>query len=248
MIISHRHRFIFVHCRKSAGSAVKVSLARFLGPRDFQLGVWGDAADAGVRPNPRAWLEMLRPGQLGFVTRQRLAGEATPAVMNRAIKRAWRQRTGLGNFPAARDVRRLYPREWADYHKFCIVRNPFDRIVSDYFYRTKKLAERPPFADFVAAMTAGDDLGGRVKSDYSNWDMYTIDDEIAVDTVLRFEDLEKGLQDVLPRIGVPWDGWLPRTKAGASRPRAYRELYAQEQIDQVRMLCRHEIETFGYEF
>lgn len=248
MIISHRHRYIFVHCRKSAGSAVKVSLARNLGWRDFQLGVWADAVDAGVTPNLRARLAMWQPRQLGFVCRSLLAGEQMHAVMNRAIKRAWKRRTGLENFPAADDVRRLFPHEWAHYHKFCIIRNPFDRVVSDYFYRTKKLSDPPSFAAFVDAMASGDDLGGRVKSEYSNWHMYTIDDHLAVDSVVRFENLQTELQDTLDRIGVPWDGWLPLTKKGSKRPRAYRDLYGPRQIEQVRALCGREIEMFGYEF
>lgn len=248
MIISHRHRFIFLHCRKSAGSAVKVSLARTLGPRDFQLGVWGDTLRTGIKPNLRARLHLLNPRDYAYMLRARRAGDDPGGILNQVIKRAWKRRTGLGNFPPARDVQRLFPREWAEYHKFCIVRNPYDRLVSDYFYRTKKYTEPPSFAEFIEAMAEGRDLDGRVKVEYSNWEMYTIDDRIAVDSVIRFEELDEELRRVLDTIGVPWDGWLPRTKAGEKRPKAYRDLYQPRQIEQVRQLCRREIEAFGHEF
>lgn len=248
MIISHRHRYIFIHCRKSAGSAIKVSLARDLGPFDFQLGGWADASRAGVTPNLRARLTALAPAQLPFVIRSRLAGEAADQVLNRAVKRAWKSRAGLGNFPTAKQVRHRFPRAWAGYCKFCVVRNPFDRVVSDYFYRTKKLAQPPDFAEFVDAMYKGERLGGRVKIEYSNWEMYTIDDRVAVDHVVRYEDLVAGLEHVFARIGLEWDGWLPATKTGRSRPGDYRSMYSQAEIDKVRELCAREIETFGYTF
>ena len=38
MIISHKHEFIFIHTRKTAGSAIKCSLAKYLGPDDIVVG------------------------------------------------------------------------------------------------------------------------------------------------------------------------------------------------------------------
>ncbi len=248
MIISHRHRYIFLHCRKSAGSAVKVSLARDLGPLDLQVGGWSDVINNGGRPNLRALAGFGRPRHAWFYAKSRLSGVPPTKSFNRMTKRVWRKRYRMGMFPPARKMKAAFPREWQSYHKFCIVRNPFDRVVSDYFWRTKGEEDPPTFAEFVDAMVAGDTLDGTLRGDYSNWDMYTIDDEIAVDDVIRFENLESELRAVLDRIGLAWDGWLPRAKAGGKRPRDYRELYGPRQIEQVGALCRREIEAFGYDF
>ncbi len=50
MIISHRHRFIFLHCRKAAGSSIAQALAPYLGEDDLHLGTWPEALEAGVVP------------------------------------------------------------------------------------------------------------------------------------------------------------------------------------------------------
>ena len=35
MIISHKHKFIFIKCRKTAGSSVEISLSQLCGPEDI---------------------------------------------------------------------------------------------------------------------------------------------------------------------------------------------------------------------
>ena len=40
MIISHKHKFIFLHSRKCAGSSMEVALNKYLGPNDIQIGSW----------------------------------------------------------------------------------------------------------------------------------------------------------------------------------------------------------------
>ena len=248
MIISHRHRYIFIHCRKSAGSAVKVSLSRDLGPLDLQVGGWSDVINNGGKPNLRALACLGIPRQAWFYARSRLSGVPRTKSFNRMTKRVWRKRYRMGMFPGARKVRKAFPQAWEEYFKFCIVRNPWDRVVSDYFWRTKTKSDPPSFAEFVDAMVAGDTLDGTLRGNYSNWDMYTIDDAIAVDRVIFFENLEPELQAALDDAGIDWDGWLPRAKAGGKRPRDYRELYTEREVEQVRALCAREIEAFGYEF
>ena len=44
MIISHKHKFIFVKTRKTAGTSVQEALERICGPDDIvtQTGIWND--------------------------------------------------------------------------------------------------------------------------------------------------------------------------------------------------------------
>ena len=50
VIISHKHKFIFLHCRKAAGSSISVALAKYLGFRDIQLSAIKETFQAGLRP------------------------------------------------------------------------------------------------------------------------------------------------------------------------------------------------------
>lgn len=59
MIISHRHKFIFIHVPKTAGSTVSAYLAREFGPWDVQLGSWKDALGNGAKANRLALIAMF---------------------------------------------------------------------------------------------------------------------------------------------------------------------------------------------
>lgn len=75
--------------------------------------------------------------------------------------------------------------------------------------------------------------------------MYTIDDEIAVDHVARFENLPDELSYIAERIGLP----EPITMAQAKtqwRPDRSDNVVDDKVIAKVREVCAREIETFGY--
>ena len=59
MIISHQHKFIFVHCRKTAGSSVVSSLSRYLGPQDLQFSGITDGRKLNLYPPRRVITESL---------------------------------------------------------------------------------------------------------------------------------------------------------------------------------------------
>jgi hypothetical protein len=252
VLVSHRHGFIFQHCRKAAGSSVNVSLYRHLGPRDVTTECWNDAIEHGVRPNLHAVRWALRPPGARDVVRSARDGRAEFAEQfNRSLKATARQRLDAPRPPSthllAAEVRERYPSEWADYLTFCVVRNPYDRAVSDYFWRTKRCTERPSFRTYLEAMAAGDRLDGIVDATPDNWPFYAIDGDIAVDRVCRFEHLTEDLTAVLAEVGIDWDGWLPRAKSGTGR-RPYREMYDDPERALVEQLFGHEIAAFGYTF
>jgi len=35
MIISHKHKFIYIKCRKTAGTSIEMSLSKLCGPQDI---------------------------------------------------------------------------------------------------------------------------------------------------------------------------------------------------------------------
>ena len=49
MIISHKHKFIFIHINKCGGSSVTRALMPYLGPNDLVLGGVKEADDAEAR-------------------------------------------------------------------------------------------------------------------------------------------------------------------------------------------------------
>jgi len=250
MIISERHQLIALHCRKAAGSSLCVSLARSLGPADLQISALAETMALGIPLSRRVRRIAWRQSR-GLLPLVRLLG---PRAHRRAFTRAvdHAHRPLLGRKPphaAAARVAQAFPREWASFRKLAIVRNPWDKTVSDYYWRTQRLKAPPSFTTYVEALVAGHDLGGIVPlAFHDNWPMYTINNQVVADRVVRFEQLQEGLEAFFRDAAIPWDGWLPRSKGGLRPAGGYRSHYTPELERMVGQLYAAEIEQFGYQF
>ena len=244
-----------MHCRKAAGSSVAACLAACLGPDDIHLGTWPEAFDQGVLPNRRARTDLLHPvAGASFLARllQRPSRVTDPACRIAALNGAQRlkYRARLGHSPEhahAERVRAAFPEAWRDYFKFCFVRNPFDRTVSDYLWRTRKTGdESMTFSAFLDRIDRHDFSSRTIPRHFDNWPIYTVDDRIAVDFVGRFERLEEDLDDVFSRRGLDR---RPLTLAKSmQRQGSYRDWYGTRERGLVERLFANEVRQFDYSF
>lgn len=256
MIISHRYQFVFLHVPKMAGSAIKVTLLRHLGPDDLILGVLDDALMQGVWPNRRTWRHVLRPHSVAwfrkallvpFGGRRSLAG-----FLNWANKRHFRERYGLLTHSGAEECRRAFPREFAAYRRFAVTRNPWDHFASAYFWRYRKLPEsqRPTFEAFVSAVHGNcrEHRGADFRRKLGDAFYFLDDGEFALTHTLRFESLAADWQALVDELGLPQAARLAVAKADTRKGRPYRPLYNDRTRRMVAELCEREIERFGYRF
>jgi len=169
---------------------------------------------------------------------------------NRTVPRQnWRMRdwikVGFGRPPRftqhspAWFVRRSLPAEvWDSYYKFSIERNSWDIGVSAYWWYQHRHRLGISFRDFIQS--------DALKT-YSNWRLYTINNEIALDEVIRYEHLAESLDVLSKRLGLP-DLRLPEAKSGY-RPRApYGEMYDPSTQRRVAEVFSKEIQAFGWVF
>jgi hypothetical protein len=234
-------------------------LARYLGPDDLQLSGLKETYYAGIPYTDRVCREAGELCGRGPWTRIehkiQLAGFLGPDRRAERIRKGIHSvyRAALGPYPyhaRAAAIAKAFPEEWAAFHKFCVVRNPWDKTVSDYFWRTRKTDTPPSFESFVKAIRDGETLSGIVPGEPDNWPLYTIDDRIAVDRVIRFENLTRDLDAVLSSLGIAWDSWLPHGKKRAARKTsdfASIPLYTPELIRIVGDLFENEIRAFKYQ-
>jgi hypothetical protein len=232
MIISHRHKFIFLKTEKTAGTAIEAALSELCGPEDvitpFREESEGDRKGSGPRnyridhplkPHRTLWRKLLmRPERYYH-----------PSVGYYEHMPAWRARAYVGE------------ETWRDYFKFAFVRNPWDRQISQYLYKTKSKAHRPSLERFMA----------RKKRAYvTSYEIYTIDGEVAVDFVGRYESLDADLQTALKRAGVEQLVEVPRSNVTAGRDRelGYRDYYSPYTRDLVANWYAPEIALRGYAF
>ncbi|MDP3858096.1 MAG: sulfotransferase family 2 domain-containing protein [Stagnimonas sp.] len=217
MLISHRHRFIFLKTFKTAGTSLESYFERHCLP----AGAW--------QPQPSRRETVTSQGIIGH----RGAGLG-PEV------RWWNHMT------ASAVCAQLGEPQWSEYHKFCVVRNPYDKVVSMFFFRRQRGIIKPPGASEAEQL----ENALRLEAPVSDRNVYCIDDRIAVDSVLRYERLQADLADLCTRLGLPWRPQeLPRYKAGFRPPEARVEaLYTEASRAIVRHAYAWEFETFGYGF
>lgn len=242
MIVCHRHRFIFIKTRKTAGSSIEVALSRLCGPGDIvtHLSVKRGEEELRHREGGHGPSCDRKPilAHRGFQEWRRL--------LTRGRRARWKQHT------TARKLRQLLPATvWDGYLKITAERNPWDRAMSRYWWMKIRREEQgqtdfPSLSEYLVWME-----NNRPRW-ITNWGHYTIDDKLAVDRVLMYERLAPGLSDLAATLGVKADQLkLPeqRLKGGFRKdPRSYRDVLSQQDRDLISRVCRNEIETFGYEF
>ena len=76
MIISHKHKFIFLHSRKCAGSSMEVALNNYLGPNDIQIGSWTESLRGNGKMNKKAIIDtFFSPLSMSNTLKQILFGK-----------------------------------------------------------------------------------------------------------------------------------------------------------------------------
>lgn len=232
MIICHRHKFIFLKTEKTAGTAIEAALSELCGPEDvitpFREESEGDRKGRGpqnyridhpLKPHRPLWRKLfMRPERYYH-----------PSIGYYEHMPAWRVRAYVGD------------EIWRQYFKFAFVRNPWDRQISQYLYKTKSRTPRPSLDRFMA----------RKKRAYvTSYEIYTIEGEVAVDYVGRYESLDEDFKTALARAGVETKLEIPRSNVtpGRDRDLAYQSYYTPRTRGLVADWYAREIDLFGYEF
>lgn len=198
MIISHKHKFIFVKTRKTAGSSIENFLYKKLGPDDICT---GSPLDGTPRLN--------HPVEDGHVS--------------------------------AKWIKQHYPYEFENYFTFAVERNPWDKIVSFfYWYRNKKPGKtKKGFDEFV--------INNKKLENLNDWKMYTLDNKVVLNKILRYEDIHNEFKT----IPVPYTDELLKTflKTEYRANRHYKQMYTKTSTkNKVHRSFLNVIEEFTYSF
>ena len=164
----------------------------------------------------------------------------------------------------ARDAKQVFDRkgwDWFGYRSFCVVRNPYARVVSLFHQYQSMRTRRAPGLALVPKLKAL--VKYRLERPLAfrayvlgieQWRGMTmplhdfIHDDAGnrlVNDVLRFEELADELPRYVHRLGVQIEPEeIP--VLGASGIESYREYYDPETRDLVENLYQYEIDRFGY--
>lgn len=142
---------------------------------------------------------------------------------------------------------RLGDDKFEAYYKFTFVRNPWARMVSDYFWRQQLPKKRPvlPFGEFIRNAQRIVNSGGYYDQEFGDHFIPQTHFTVDADDVFKFEAFEGGLRAVAARLGLD-TGPIP-PKPGKPHDR-YWTYYDEQSRSVIFDIYRDEIEQFAYTF
>jgi hypothetical protein len=150
-------------------------------------------------------------------------------------------------------IRVIGQRKWDEAYKFSVVRNPWDKVVSQYKHNIKvnssNMAKQPiSFRDWLCC-TYGEPKNefyyARPQMFYPQveW-LKNFQDEIDIDKIIRFENLNQGVNEVFEVLRI--DRKLPHLNR---TPRTdYRDFYDNETREIIAKWFHEDIREFSYSF
>jgi hypothetical protein len=215
VIVSYSRNFIFLRTKKTASTTVETILAAGCGPEDI------------------------------VVTRSEGKDRDKDEVRELREREGGRKRRGefYIHMPAKEMRAMLDPAFWDGALKITVERHPYEKAVSQAFYRLNKKTRNRQGQDFESF------LDRIVRSgDYAGFPIWSIDGKVVADEFIRQENLKADLDRIGARLGIEIPAELPMMK---SRTRTDRrpasEILSAEQKDIVYEHCKNDFEVLGYQ-
>lgn len=214
-MISHKHKCIFIHVSKCAGSSIETNF--------------------GIKINDNT--ENNNKNLFGWNSKSKLfLQHATPEEL-------------FKHHFITREI-------WDTYYKFIIVRNPFDRALSDYIWLMKEISKKDSFVNFLnrkgefeIVLTNNDTMEYRGDHLKKQIDYFYLGDKlINYNRVLRFENLEEELNLVANDLSLKPGFFNQKVNIGEKKIWHYSKFYNKKRKNDVEELYKDDIKFFDYSF
>ena len=228
MVISHKYKFIFVKTLKTAGTSTEVFLSQVCDDNDIFTPVIPH-----VEPHiPRNYTSIWNPFPEIFMDKGKYIDRTFKQLLSR--KKFY-------NHIHARYIRARIPsKQWKNYFKFCVERNPWDKTLSHYYMLRSWSGGKLTLDEYFAN-----------KQYCLNYPFYTSPNgEVMVDRILKYENLNIDLAEVFSHLGIPFHGSLGVSAKSEHRKekKHYRDMFSANQTEIVTQVFQKEIEMHGYKY
>ena len=240
MIVLHEPRIIFLKSRKTAGSSLEIALSAFAQSGDVITPIDWNGRDDKARE------ELGYPGPKNH-EKSTVEAFTHPTFKDLRKKTEGKQLLKYHDHCAASRARfHLGKKTWEQMTKVSIVRNPWDYLVSSYYWGNRGQDRIP---DFESWCLENRRLMNR------NHRQYFIGNRCVIDRFVCYENFREDLLSLeeefsaLSGLADKFSGMTAkkgiRPKSGPSVAELFREAPKADRL--VRRKCRFEIDTFGYE-
>lgn len=218
MIISHKHKFIFLKTHKTGGTSLQIALSKQCGAQDIISRLHPDDGQEIINANGKSEQNTVVPFRyysrrdwfqyLFRARRQHYSEHLEVEYLKRWI---------------GADI-------WNTYYKFCFERNPFEKFLSYYYWRTRD--SKVTLEEFLS-----EDF-----SQLSDIKIYSDAGEVVVDDVFHYENMDEAIEILEGKIGFEIPMKSVKAKTGYRKDRKpYVEVFSQKQLKKIASTFNNEI-------
>lgn len=239
MIISHSHKFVFIHVHKTAGESVSAALAPILGKQDLLVeGAVRTALQRRFAPKYRAARQLTKHSPAAdvrtYLGEQQWADMYRFAVVRDPVRRAISLYTYL---QTVRDGIAASPARRAWY------RTPLGRRSDPAQWKgMRALSETNSFSEFIRHPDVRSDPGFRPQTSM----VHDTEGRHLVTRIVKFENITEELAEVQRAIGIDPPLELPRRNESGRTPRREEIVPTDDDIALLASYFAKDYEAFGY--
>ena len=247
MIISHKHKFIFIKTARTAGTSTEIYLSKYCGPNDI-LTPFSIAEEGHVPRNYRSFFNPI-PEIIKILKTKNLIKRKE---IRKTIKHFSRRKRFEHHVPAWLIKERISKKIWNNYFKFCIERNPWDKVVSGWNWYNFKYGTKISIDEYLVFCKK------RIHNRYRavgvcpfNIVNYTdpASGKVIIDRIIKYEELDRQLIATFQDLKIPFTGSLDiHSKKSQRSDKGYRNIFSREQRLLIEELFKEEIDLHGYIF
>jgi hypothetical protein len=149
-------------------------------------------------------------------------------------------------------------KEFNAYYKFTFVRNPWDRLVSTYFFLKnggfhendkvwfdENLSQFNNFEEFVLNWLNEDNIYKWIHF-IPQYEFITVNGKVLIDDIYKLEHIEESMVTIAQKLNLTLE--LRHENQNPNRKSKYREYYSPKTKDVVSSVYKKDIELFDYQF
>lgn len=221
-MISHKHKCIFIHIPKCAGTSIESALGHF------------DEYDGWDKQDHRTIRQIQQPVEWSKI----LMSKGNFDEFVRRVRHKYRKHKNRLN------ELNVTQEQYQEYFKFTIVRNPWARAYSYYKSTIKKDPRYKNVPDILLEDFLSEQIGKKHLLPQTHY-IKQFDGTIDLDFIGRFENLSEDFEYIAKKIGLE-TYQLPHILKGSSDD--YRLHYNEKTKKLIETTYKEEIELFNYTF